>query len=133
MIFGDAGNPELFMGRVYREDAKGVTVQQGANLGYLRWDFAITSEDPLGSVGVWNSWRKEFRHPEMTGRDELRLHRGTPIALAPRVLYPAYLTVKEDGVVVTAGSGSYAINVKVKGESISDPSRGTITVEAIDA
>lgn len=130
MIFGDAGNPELFMGRVYREDAKGVTVQQGDTLGYLRWDFAITSDEPLGTPGVWAMWRKEFRHPEMTARDELLLHRGTGSALAVRALYPAYLTIKEDGVVVLAGSGSYAINVKVKGEGIPSPSRGYITVEA---
>ena len=130
MIFGDAGDPELFMGHVYREDGKGLLVQKGNSLAYLRWDFAITSDDPLGSVGTWNTWRKEFQHPEMTGREELRLLHGAAAGIPTRALYGTWLTIKEDGVVVLAGDGTYQVNTKVKGEGIPFPSRGTITVEA---
>ena len=72
-IFGEALNPELWMGELLSEDAKGYVVRRGEELLYLRRDLTrVIYDTPLSDAAMWQRWREEFRRPVLQPVDTSR-------------------------------------------------------------
>lgn len=120
-LFGQALDPNPWLGELYQEDAYGYLVRQGSSTVYLRRDIG----KPLGDVSaqdgtVWNRWAEEFRNPVMGGftipsrkplrrREPARRPAGSTVV---RPSIPTTLTIKNNGVVIIQGDADEGINIE---------------------
>lgn len=73
VIFGEALNPELWMGEVLSEDPGGYLVQRGEERLYLRRELTrVIRHMPLSDAAMWERWRREFRRPVQQPADTSR-------------------------------------------------------------
>jgi len=146
-IFGEALNPTLWQGRIYKRYPNGCVVQDGANMRFLRTENSMVLESPpFADAALWQRWREQYRRPVRAEPEADDFTEPEPLRRPKRALAPAggvavvpvflrLLTIKLGGNIVIKGTEEEGINIENNDVTVGDLDGGTatITVKSDDA